>query len=104
MSAPRYQLARERAGLSVAQASRRSGLPVATIEAADGAGPEQHATLAELYGVTPCWLAGHDPDPPAADDLRRQAAAKGVSFHDWGEIASFRSSLSVCAACKDVTP
>jgi len=99
----RYRQARERAGLSQAQAAKLAGWPVAPIEVSGEARPEQHASLATLYGVTPCWLAGHQPSPDLTD-LQHQAEDKGVSFSDWREIVTFAQALSQCPQCATAQP
>jgi transcriptional regulator with XRE-family HTH domain len=101
MSGARYELARKRAGLSQAQAKRVLCFSVTGIEdGSEAPTPERHALMARAYGVTECWLAGHDPSPDLTE-LWRQAQDKGVSDHDWQEIATFAASIAMCGQCKE---
>jgi transcriptional regulator with XRE-family HTH domain len=103
VSAPRYKEARERAGLSLGQAVLALGPAIVGIESGElSPGHEDHEMLARAYGVTPCWLAGHDPSPDLTD-LARQAEDKNVSEADWREIATFAASMVTCDACKAET-
>lgn len=97
---PRYREARERAGLSPRQASSIIGYEVAAIEAGlFEISPPLHDALAKLYGVTPCWLAGHDTAPDLTD-LAQQAEDKGVTFGDWAEIVTLVQSKATCKGCR----
>lgn len=95
----RYAQARERAGLTRAQAIRILGFPTDHIErGAESPTPDRHAAMARAYGVSECWLRGHDPDPDL-DELVRQAKDKQVSPEDWREVVLLIVSGSTCATC-----
>lgn len=95
----RLRQVRERAGLSPAQTKRITGLDVMAIE--DGScvpNIRDVAVLATAYGVTACWLSGHDASVDLTD-LARQAQDKGVSPGDFAEIATMAQTLAVCSTC-----
>lgn len=95
----RFRQARERAGLSLAQATKLTGLDIAWIETGTHSlSPSQVEILARAYRVTACWLSGHDA-PVDLTGLAEQAQDKGVSPGDFAEIATMAQTLAVCAAC-----
>jgi hypothetical protein len=99
----RYEQARTRAGLSRAQAARMLGFPTNHIECgAETPTPDRHAEMARGYHVTECWLSGHHPTPDMTA-LAQQAQDRGVSEHDWDEIALLVQSQSTCSDCAAVS-
>jgi transcriptional regulator with XRE-family HTH domain len=97
--AGRCARARERAGLSRAQALRVLGFPTDHIErGAEEPTRERLEAMAEAYGVSVCWLLGHDTEPNI-DELRRLASDKRVSDADWREIADFAAMTWSCDSC-----
>jgi hypothetical protein len=77
-----------------------AGFHVEHIEQGREPSTSEHKTLAELYEVTQCWLAGYQPSPDLTD-LQRQAEDKDVSFSDWREIVAFAQSCATCDECTE---
>lgn len=83
MAEHRYQLARERAGLSIGNAARILNLPAVSLRAlehaASTAPDDLIRAMADHYGVNVAWLTGAIPryDYEAAHRLRRPRVLQG---------------------------
>lgn len=105
----RLRQARERAGLTIGQARRLlvrrdvlmsdTGLETMELSLDDALDIEPFVSvLASMYGVSTCWLLGHE-DQHVHEETKRMISASSISADDKTEILLFNVSLAYCASC-----
>jgi transcriptional regulator with XRE-family HTH domain len=97
MTANRARMARTRAGLSLGQAARITGIDITVIsrielELKEPIDPAIVAKMCDVYAVNPAWLTGATPQHDY-DALAKMKGADDLCEHDKDIVAEFIAAM-----------